>query len=125
MTKLSVTQFSGRDDAERYYLAQADSLAEKARSQFLTPGSGQAATYEAKYQEALSGGGPFLEAEAEALGVSVETVAASVIAAREKCRGKEVVIEKARAGAKQRVRRASTAADMHRIVKAFSEELSA
>lgn len=125
MAKLSIGRFGSRGEAEQHFVAQVNAIAEGARQVFVTPGAGQAMAYEAKHQEALAGDGPMLQAEADALGVTVEEVAQSVLSARAKCRAKEAKVEAARMKAKKAIRSAPSAADMHRIAKALDKELSA
>lgn len=124
MAKLSVKRFSSRDEAERHYLREIDRLAEAARTAIITAAPGQSMTYEDKYREALAGGGTFLAAEAEALGVSEQAVIDSVLAARKRWESMGPRIEAARLKAKRRVRRAQAPAEMHAAAKLLSAELA-
>lgn len=123
MAKLSVSRFSNNEDCQRYYLDEVDALAEEARGRFTTSGSGQVMTYEAKHQEALAGGGPMLQAEADALGVTLQEVVDSVLAARQAWLVAGGQIEAARLKAKKDVRAATTANEMHQVVKALRASL--
>lgn len=102
-------------------LSETDRLAEIARSSFVTAGSGQAMTYEAKYQEALQypegTSFPWLEGEAEALDMTLQEVAESILEARAKWEVEGAWIEAFRLRAKKQVREAQTASEMHAIVK--------
>lgn len=105
-------------------LSEVDALAENARSKIVTPGSGQSMTYEAKHQEALAGGGVMLQLEADALGVTLQEVVDSVLAARQAWLVAGGQIEAARLKAKRDMRAATTAADMHQITETLRQELS-
>ncbi|MGY4876518.1 hypothetical protein ACLUEY_01375 [Vreelandella aquamarina] len=123
MAKLPVNTFADRSERERHYLSVVDAAAEDARAKYVTAGSGQAMTYEIKHAEALGGGGPLLQAEADALGVSLEDVVASVLSARQAWLEANTTIEAARLIAKRKIRAAETAADMHNAVLQFKESL--
>lgn len=110
-------------EAERHYLNAVDQAAESARMRHLTPGAGQSMTYEAKHQEALAGGGPMIEAEAEALGVTTQDVIDSVLLARKQWQALGAQIEAARLKAKKQIREAATAAQMHRIASELQNQL--
>lgn len=110
--------------ASSFYLGEVDHLAEEARSKVATPGSGQAMTYEVKHQEALAGGGRMLQAEAEALGMTLQEVVDSVLAARQAWLVAGGQIEVARLKAKKDIRAATTAGEMHQITEALRQELS-
>jgi len=112
------------DDAVRHYLDIVDQAAENARMRHLTPGSGQSMTYEVKHQEALAGGGPMISAEAEALGMTVQEVIDSVLAARQQWQVLGAQIEAARLKAKKAIREAQTAAEMHRIASELQDQLT-
>jgi len=120
LAKLTVKRFSDLDEARVFYLGEADRKAEAERSRYITPGNGQAMTYEAKHQEALGGGGPLLRAEAEALDMTVAEVAASVLTARAQWEEAGARIEAARLKAKKQIRQAQTPAEMHAVVKAMT-----
>jgi hypothetical protein len=72
-----------------YLSAGIDAQAEAVRSQFITPGSGQAMTYLNKQAEALAyladdgASVPMLQAEAAAIGVTIADLAAVVVAQAE------------------------------------------
>ena len=118
MAKLVIKHFSNRAEAERHYLREVDRLAEAEREKHITPGNGQAMTYEAKHREAAAGGGPMITAEAQALGVTEDDVIASVLAARAQWEQVGAQIEAARLKAKKQIRQAQTAAEMHAVIKA-------
>ena len=100
-----------------------DQAAEEARLRHLTPGSGQLLTYEAKYQEALAGGGPMISAEAEALGMTVQEVIDSVLAARQQWQVLGAQIEALRLKTKKEIREAETASEMHAAKERFLSQL--
>jgi len=118
LTQLNVNKFPARVNAEAHYLNKVDEHAEAVRGAFITQGSGQAMTYMRKSEEAKNpGGGPLLQAEAQALGISVSEVVASVTAANAAWEQAGIQIETARLVAKKQVREAQTASEMHAIVK--------
>ncbi len=120
MAKLTVSRFKNLGETRLHYLNEVDRRAEAERGRYITPGAGQAMTYEAKHREALAGGGPLLQAEAQALGMSVDQVASTVIAAHEAWLTIGATIESARLRAKRDIRQAETAAEMHAAVKALA-----
>lgn len=124
MATLNASTFTDRDSAERHFLSLVDQAAESARLKHLTPGSGQAMTYEVKYQEALAGGGPMIQAEADALGMTVQEVIDSVLVARQQWQVLGAQIEAARLKAKKAIREAQTAAEMHRIASELQDQLT-
>lgn len=96
---------------------KVDAEAEAFRQNFITPGSGQALTYQRKEAEArgwASDGdpatAPFLAAEASATGVSIDDVAAEVIAAADQWTQIGALIEGRRMGAKAAIADADTLA---------------
>lgn len=117
MAKLSVSRFDDRAALERHYIAKIDTLAEEERQKHITPGHGQSMTYEIKLREALSGGGPVLQAEADALGVTLQTVIDSVIAANNAWVALNAAIEARRIKLKRDIRGAGGASEMHAIAK--------
>ncbi|MGP9656491.1 hypothetical protein ACT3S5_00365 [Halomonas sp. AOP31-B1-25] len=124
MANLKAFLHNTLDDAVRHYLDIVDDAAENARLKHLTPGSGQAMTYELKYQEALAGGGPMISAEAEALGMTVQEVIDSVLVARQQWQVLGAQVEAARLKAKKAIREAQTAADMHRIASELQDQFT-
>jgi hypothetical protein len=124
LAKLNVNQFTDGAERQSHYLGKVDDLAEQARAKHTTPGSGQAMTYEVKYQEALAGGGLMLQAEADALGVTLQEVVDSVLAARSEWLTMGSQIEAARIKAKADIRAATTAAEMHQITESLRQEIS-
>lgn len=118
MAKLTVKTFSDNAEARAHYLATVDAEAERRRSQHITPGPGQAMTYEEKHRQALDGGGPMITAEAEALGLTEQEVIDSVLAARARWEQAGSWIEARRLKAKRDIRAATTPAEMHAISKA-------
>ena len=105
------------DERRRHYFRDIDSRAESARARIITAAPGQSMTYEAKYKEALAGGGPFITAEAEALGITEQEVIDSVLAARAQWESAGKAIEAIRLKAKKEVREAGTPAEMHAVVQ--------
>lgn len=124
MANLKAFLHNTLDDAVRHYLDIVDDAAENARLKHLTPGSGQAMTYELKYQEALAGGGPMISAEVEALGMTVQEVIDSVLVARQQWQVLGAQIEAARSKAKKAIREAQTAAEMHRIASELQDQFT-
>jgi hypothetical protein len=94
--------------------AQIDMQAEQARQVFLTPGAGQALTYQRKEAEARawvadhSAPVPFLAAEAAARAVPIAELAAAVIERADTWTAAGSAIETLRIGAKATVGNAST-----------------
>lgn len=117
MAKLTVTTFKDLSETKAHYLATVDAEAERLRMQHITPGQGQAMTYEEKHRQALDGGGPMITAEAEALGVTEQEVIDSVLAGRGRWDLAGAKIEAARIKAKRDIRAATTPAEMHAISK--------
>lgn len=117
MAKLTVSRFNDTAERQAHYLAEVDRLAEQVRGRYLTIGSGQSMTYEAKYLEALKGDGPFLRAEAQALGVTVVDVVSSVLKARHHWETIGAAIEAERLKAKRQIKLATDAGEMHQITK--------
>ncbi|WP_427030925.1 hypothetical protein [Halomonas sp. H2] len=124
MANLKAFLHNTLDDAVRHYLDIVDDAAENARLKHLTPGSGQSMTYEVKHQEALAGGGPMIQAEAEALGMTVQEVIDSVLVARQQWQVLGAQIEAARLKAKKAIREAQTAAEMHRIASELQDQFT-
>lgn len=117
MAKLNIKAFSALSDAEAFYLTRIDAAAHEAREPVL---ESQSMIYGAKLKEALQypdgNSFPWLEIEAKELGKSLQEVADSIIEARKKWEAKEVKRESKRLGFKAAIRKATTAAEMHRIV---------
>lgn len=95
-------------------VAAIDTAAERARSRYLTPGAGQAMTYQRKEAEArafLADAGAetmFLSAEAPARAMSVAALAAEVVAQADAWAEVGSAIEALRMGAKAQVAAAAT-----------------
>lgn len=93
---------------------QIDAEAEKVRSRFLTPGAGQALTYQRKEAEAravlddTSASTPFLTAEAAAREMTVAALAAEVVAQADAWVIVGAAIEGLRMGAKAQIGAADT-----------------
>lgn len=124
MAKLTVSRFKDLDETRGHYLTTADAEAERIRSQHITPGPGQAMTYEEKHRQALNGGGPMITAEAEALDMTEQEVIDSVLAARAQWEQIGSWIEAARLKAKADIRTSQSSAEMYGIVKNFKETLN-
>lgn len=95
-------------------LATIDERAETVRQRYLTPGAGQALTYQRKEAEARAwhegatpAHFPFLSAEADATGVTIDTLAAEVIAMADQWAVIGSAIEGVRMAAKKAVAEAS------------------
>lgn len=103
----------------KHLRAQVDGEAEAFRTQFITPGSGQAMSYLRKELEAAAyladntASVPFLTAEAAATGVTVAALAAAVAAQAAAWLVVGPVIEGARIGAKKAIAEAGNIAAMH------------
>tara|TARA_R110000850_G_scaffold224706_1_gene350118 strand:- start:291 stop:671 length:381 start_codon:yes stop_codon:yes gene_type:complete len=117
LAKLNASTYKTRDDAERHFLQIVDKEAESVRMRHLTAGSGQSLVYEIKYQEALIGSGPYIEAEAEALEVPLQEVIDSIIAARHLTNQQISLLEGKRLKTKKLIKQATNATEMHAIVK--------
>lgn len=96
-------------------VAQIDRMAEEARAGFLTPGAGQALTYQRKEEEARAwteqsdeADFPFLQAEAAATDVTVSELAAIVVVQADFWRTIGAQIEGIRMGAKKAIRDADS-----------------
>jgi len=98
--------------------ARIDSEAEVVRQRFLTPGAGQAMTYQRKEAEARawtadnSAAAPMLHAEAPARGMTVEALAAEVIGLADQWVAVGAAIEALRMGGKKAVTDAQTLGDI-------------
>lgn len=94
--------------------SQIDAMAEAIRMSFLTPGAGQAMTYQRKEAEARAWindqqtATPFLDAEAAARDVTLADLAAEVVRLADAWTATGATIEGARMGAKAAVARAET-----------------
>lgn len=124
MATLNAHTFPTRQDAESRYLVLIDNAAESTRMLHLTPGTGQSMTYDVKWQEALAGHGPMIEAEAEALDMTVTEVIESILVARQQWETLGSQIEALRLKAKKDVRAATAAVDMHQVVKTLKQQLT-
>jgi len=98
--------------------AQIDNSAEQIRLRFLTAGAGQAITYTAKVEEAKAFQAnnnaltPFLSAEANAIGVTIEALATEVLAKAAEWTTIGARIEGARMGAKTQLGKAANLAEI-------------
>lgn len=102
--------------------AAACEMAETARNRFITPGSGQAITYARKEAEARSwapGGEaisvPFLAAEAEAIGATIDDLAALVVAQADAWVAAGAAIEARRRGLMVAIQAAETRTELDAI----------
>ncbi|MCC5904030.1 MAG: hypothetical protein JJT87_19135 [Halomonas sp.] len=120
MAKLNARTFSHRGDAEGHYLAVIDRMAADAR--YIDPT--QAEVYLKKITEAREGGGELLAAEASELGVPLDVLINSVFQQYGKRQQWIQAIELDRVKAKAKVRKASTATEMHAALKAFKQQLT-
>jgi hypothetical protein len=98
-----------------------DTSAEAFRMKFLTAGAGQALTYQRKEAEARAwlldntARTPFLEAEASGRDITVETLVPEVIARADQWEVVGALIEGERMGAKDKIARGETFADMVKV----------
>ncbi|SDI27779.1 hypothetical protein SAMN04487867_10457 [Vreelandella titanicae] len=120
MATLNANTFKSRADAEARYLSLIDVAAAEARK--IDPA--QEAVYQRKLTEAIQGSGALIEAEAEATGVEVSSVATAVIKEREAWEEHAHTVEVHRIKAKAAVRNADTPAAMHQVAKAFKHQLT-
>ena len=119
MATLNASTFKSLADAEAHHLFLIDAAAAEARK----TDPAQEVVYQRKLTEAIQGHGVLIEAEAEAIGVQVSEVAASVIRRRDAWEDHIHTVEVQRIKAKWNVRNASTPAAMHQVVKAFRQQL--
>ncbi|WP_447896059.1 hypothetical protein [Vreelandella sp. GE22] len=111
MATLNAKTYKTRDAAEAHYLGLVDEWASEKRR--IDPA--QEAIYGRKAQEANTGGGPWLNAEADALCVDKAALCEQVKAAQAQRENEWRAIEIERLKAKAAVRGASSAAEMHAI----------
>ncbi|WBF19796.1 hypothetical protein [Halomonas elongata] len=125
MSKLAVTTFVDLEDATSRHLDEADQVAERALRRLSSPM--KRGLHAAKAEEALrtEGPRPLLDAEAAALGESVEVIVARVADQRKKYDAKCAKIESARIKARADIRAAASAAEQKRIVNQLSADLQA
>lgn len=108
------------DQARKEAILQIDTAAERAREQFMTPGAGQALTYQRKLEEARAyandapGPFPLLEASVGSDGADVAAVAATVLATADAWSVVAAQIE----GQRLRAKRAVAAAETHAAIVA-------
>lgn len=120
MATLNASTFKSRADAESRYLSLIDVAAADARK----TDPSQEAVYQRKLAQAIQGSGALIEAEAEATGVEVSSVATAIIKKRESWEAHADKVEVHRIKAKAAVRNADTPAAMHQVVKAFKHQLT-
>ncbi|RUR38569.1 hypothetical protein [Vreelandella populi] len=118
MATLDARTYKKRSDAEAHYLGLCDSWASEKRR--IDPA--QEAIYQRKAQEAAAGGGPLLNAEAEALCIDKAALCDQVKAAEAATQQVWQDIEIKRVKAKADIRKATTAAQMHAIHKILRTE---
>lgn len=105
-----IVAFTSLDKARVHYVGEGDRLAEQCRMQYLTPGEGQALTYQEKYAEAVAchagGEGPYphLEAEAAARGIDRHQLCQEIIDTRNQWLQLSAFIEGERARCKRSIR---------------------
>ena len=110
-------------DAIAGALAEIDAAAERARLRYITPGAGQAQTYQMKLEQAqayqIAGAPedaspwPFIAGEATALAVTPATAAALIIATRDAWVTVGAAIERVRMGGKLAAREAMTVTEVN------------
>ncbi|WP_108449363.1 hypothetical protein [Halomonas sp. BN3-1] len=111
MNRATIRKFPDIERAREHYLAEVDRVAAQGGVEPTVR-----ARREQKYQEALAGGGPFLHAEAEALGVPLQQVIDAVLDARREADQAEAQAEAARIAAKSEIRKAGTVREMQRAL---------
>ncbi|MEH6641386.1 hypothetical protein [Vreelandella glaciei] len=119
MATLNAATYAHREDAEAHYLALIDTAA--ARARYIDPA--QAELYREKFAQAASGGGALLDVEAETLGVDPDAVRQAVLRNHHLRQRLTHRIELARIKAKSDVRKAASAAEMHRIYHQLESSL--
>ena len=124
MATLNAKSYQSLDGAVTKYCNEVDQKAEEARARLSTSGTSQARVYEAKLKEAQEGGGPLLQAEADALDLTEEDVITNVLQAYQHWKESCGTIEGLRLKAKADIRAAETPAEMYSIVKKFKEVLN-
>ncbi|MDT8895630.1 hypothetical protein RSO41_13310 [Halomonas sp. I1] len=123
MSRLNVATFSDLAAATAAHLAEADHVADSAQERMASPT--KQGLHKAKSDEATGSGQPrpLLEAEAEALGESVDAVASRVLEQRKKYAAKCAKIEAARIKARADIRAVTSPAEQKRIVNRLSADL--
>ncbi|UQI38799.1 hypothetical protein [Vreelandella venusta] len=111
MATLNANTFKSRNDAEAHYLGLIDVWATEKRS----TDPAQETIYWRKALEANAGGGPLLNAEAEALRINTSELCERVKASALETETAWYAIEIKRVTAKSDIRAAQTAAQMHAI----------
>ena len=124
MATLNASTYQDLSHARQQHIKQIDQCAEETRDKLSTPGTSQARVYEAKLKEAQEGGGPLIEAEAQALGIEETDVIQSVLQAYQSWKQSCGVIEGIRIKAKAEVRAAPSPSEMYSIVKNFKETMN-
>lgn len=97
MNRATIRRFPDIERAREHYLAEVDRAAAQGDVEPTVR-----ARREQKYQEALAGGGPFLHAEAEALGLSLQQVIDAVLDARREADQVEALAEAAESRRRRR-----------------------
>lgn len=127
MAKMQVKTQESLAVAQANYIQQVDVIAERFRAAIITASPGQAMTYEAKHREAQEYPNrvayPFLQQEADTLGLTLEAVAQSVLDARAQWELFGAGIEAARLKAKREIRAANTVLEMHNAVQRLTSYL--
>ncbi|MGK0546351.1 hypothetical protein ACSEE7_12690 [Halomonas cupida] len=111
MNRATIRKFPDIERAREHYLAEVDRVAAQGDVEPTVR-----ARREQKHQEALAGGGPFLHAEAEALGVTLQQIIDTVLHARREAEKTEALAEAARIKAKAVIRDAGTVREMQRAL---------
>lgn len=120
MARLNAHTYQDRDEAVMRYILKIDDAAATARKIDAT----QADLYRQKYDEAISGGGALLQAEADALGIDIVTLCENVLQRHSERCAYTHDIEIERIKAKADVRAAANASAMHTIFENFKSSIS-
>lgn len=104
------------EELRTHWLDMIDDLADKSSPP-------QRAVYAVKHQEAVAGGGPHIELESEARGVSVEEMCHLVCAARARADDISARVEGLRVAAKLRCQQATEASEMLEAYREFRRQL--
>ena len=120
MARLNAHTYTDRADAEQRYILKIDDAAAKARKIDAT----QADLYRQKYDEATAGGGPLLQAEADALNIDIATLCENVLQRHSERCAHTHDIEIERIKAKADVRGAANASAMHTIFENFKASIA-
>lgn len=122
MVKLRVGGEKPTNEIQDNYLRYVDYWAEEYRKAYMTPGSGQSMTYNAKTKEAEdfpNGSQVFLAEEARSLGIPVEDVVHEVLESKRLWQEYGAKIEGGRLAAKKAIRATDSPEEMYKKAQDF------